>query len=79
MEGDVEEYTLAELRAMPLKNTAEPVHTLTEHLLYAKSKGMSVNIDLKPAFVDNGLGWFERNKKNLLPRTQETNELILVF
>lgn len=52
----VNELTLAELRALPLLDTSERVHTLAEHLAFVERTALYANVDLKQVFlsVSNG-------------------------
>jgi glycerophosphoryl diester phosphodiesterase len=54
--GNVEDFTLAELRAFSLADSDEGIHTLAEHLAYAKARNITVFIDLKPSFAASFAG-----------------------
>jgi glycerophosphoryl diester phosphodiesterase len=54
--GNVEDFTLAELRAFSLVDSNESIHTLAEHLAYAKARNITVFIDLKPSYAKSYAG-----------------------
>jgi glycerophosphoryl diester phosphodiesterase len=69
--GRVDAYTLRQLRAFKMLEGNETIHTLAEHLAYAKARGIAVFIDLKPAYAASFAG-----PKRDFRKQQRTNAVI---